>query len=292
MSKAMASEISFNEDLRSTNREDSQPTLTKKDKRPSGAFVGQKPEQEGIPSDFPDFDNLPEFLRIGPWSPSAYIFIISFGIWLLSSYGSASQAFSELDFSSLTLIGSEDQLKLSAAAVYCCGIVAYVVRNYGLIPFVSYTMTSYVLLAIRLSMHALGFVNVAEVLRFPVLVMNFVTTTVWWTVLVPVLLAACPGGKDGRWRFIKFNFSFFLLNVHLLNLPISMWEHRTTWRPLMFGDLWVGLAVAFAYTLFYLNVLDRKGIHFYIILSPRPWWCIFVYSGIIGLYVSVYKAFG
>jgi len=261
-------------------------------RRSSGAHLGETQEQQKSgDSGMPGFDIFPEWLRVGPWSPTAIIFIFCFGIWLLWSGSDAVATMPTEPVSDMV----DNKLARGSrflAAIYCAFIMARAMRSFGWWPFVSYTMVAYTLLAFRLLASAIGLQFFAEVLRFPVLAMAWVTTTVWWLILVPLILVAMPGGREARWGFVKFNFSPFLINVHLLNLPIAMLDHRTAYRPLRFCDLWVSLLVAYAYMFFYLNVLDKNGIHFYIILSPRPWWCFLVYAAVVGIYVFIYGAFG
>lgn len=260
-------------------------------RRASGAFVGEATIEKGIAQElaFPSFDSLPEFLRIGPWSPAAYLYLVGYGMWLVWSSRSA---FESSPTSEANHLDWNAQLLSGVLAAYCTCINVYSLKTVGWWPFVSYTMIAYVLLNVRLFCNFVGVWQLAEILRFPVLVMAWITTCIWWFVLVPILLVFVPGGSEGRWKFVRFNFSLFLINVHLLNLPLAMLDHTSTWRPLVFFDLWIALATAFLYVLFYLNVLDRNGLHFYIILSPRPWWCIFTYTLILGIYCVAHAALG
>ena len=54
----------------------------------------------------------------------------------------------------------------------------------GLWPFVSYTAISYMLLTLRFAFVFAGLQAAAEILRFPVIAMATVTSTVWWLVLL------------------------------------------------------------------------------------------------------------
>lgn len=128
-----------------------------------------------------------------------------------------------------------------------------------------------------------------EYLRFPSVVGACITTTVWWLALFPLLYAYMPGGPTAKARFLKFNGSFFLINVHLLNLPLALYGHLGSYRPLTFSDLWIGILTAYLYVLFYLLVLDPKGLHFYIILSPRTKACVIVYSLLLALYTGIFR---
>lgn len=106
-------------------------------------------------------------------------------------------------------------------------------------------------------------------------------------VLVPVISAHMPDALS-RKKFGIFNRSFPLLNLHLLNLPLCAIEFMACARCLTFFDLWVGLAVAFVYMMFYLNVLDRLGLHFYIVFTPRTVYCVFPYALVLGSYWGLY----
>jgi len=266
----------------------SEPPLIRK--RSSGEFLGEEQNDDDKPMVFPDFDVFPEFLRIGPWSPFAYAYLAFMTLALLATAMEAFRTFPT--FEGEEAMDWNKWAGFGILAFYCTAINFYVMKRYGPMPFVSYTMIAYTLLNLRLVCVFLGLKNISELLRFPVLVMAWVTTTVWWLVLVPILLFFIPGGRDERRKFVEFNFSFFLINVHLINLPIAMLDHMSTWRPLVLTDLWVGLVTALAYLLFYLNALDKNGIHFYIILSPRPWWCVFVYTLLLAIYAGVHHALG
>ena len=139
-------------------------------------------------------------------------------------------------------------------------------------------------------------------LRFPCIVQNSITVLVWWLVLVPAIYFTLPkaGSKTGqegssgvgpRRAFAKFNCSPFLINVHLLNLPLALCDSLLRPRLLTPADLWIGFAFGMVYCLFYLLCLDRNGIHFYIILSPRTKLCFLSYGTILALYYGVFLGY-
>jgi hypothetical protein len=114
-----------------------------------------------------------------------------------------------------------------------------------------------------------------------------ITVTVWWSVLVPVISHYMPDNESRR-KFWIFNQSFPLLNLHLFNLPLCFIEFIYTNKCLVYYDLWVALVIAFIYMMFYLNVLDRNGLHFYIVFTPRHVWCIIPYTIILFSYYGIY----
>jgi hypothetical protein len=56
-----------------------------------------------------------------------------------------------------------------------------------------------------------------------------------------------------------------------------------------FFDLWVALAVALLYCLFYLNVLDSRGLQYYIVFTPRTPLCAISYICVISAYCGFYN---
>lgn len=208
--------------------------------------------------------------------------------------------------------------------IYMISITAFVVYMSGFWPLASYTITSWNLATIRLlasfvgrlnygfsphfqfiagndwslilkmfyiiNLSMLSFVNLtfyADVVRLPALIGCSITVIVWWTVLVPVISAYMPDG-EARKKFGAFNKTFPLLNLHLFNLPLCAIEFLACERCLTYFDFWVSLAVAFLYIMFYLNVLDALGLHFYIVFTPRTAWCIIPYSMILLSYYGLY----
>eukprot|EP00747_Dinoflagellata_sp_TGD_P222381 gnl/TRDRNA2_/TRDRNA2_94083_c0_seq1.p1 gnl/TRDRNA2_/TRDRNA2_94083_c0~~gnl/TRDRNA2_/TRDRNA2_94083_c0_seq1.p1 ORF type:complete len:287 (-),score=23.22 gnl/TRDRNA2_/TRDRNA2_94083_c0_seq1:192-1052(-) len=236
----------------------------------------------------PSFDMFPEYLRLGPWSPLAYVYLVCFTSWLFWVAGDALKTYP----SSSSSIEREYSAVWNCIAVYCVGLNVWILRQHGPVPYVSFTIVGYAFLTVRLAASALGLWFIAESLRLPTLVMAWTTTTVWWFLLTPMFLMLIKDEK-GRRGFVKFNFSFFLLNVHLFNLPLAMLDHRSSWRPLTFFDMWFAYVTALLYLLFYLLVLDPMGWHFYIFLSPRRAWCCYPgYTLVLCIYYAVYRCFG
>ena len=112
---------------------------------------------------------------------------------------------------------------------------------------------------------------------------------IWWIALVPLISYLIKDRADDKRRFFKFNSSFLLLNLHLAIMPITIVEFLYSYHALHFFDLWTSILVAMLYLLFYLNVLDAKGYHFYIILTPRTPLCFISYSLVLLIYYGVYQ---
>lgn len=182
--------------------------------------------------------------------------------------------------------------------IYGVGLVALMCMNFAWWPLLSFTMISWNQFTIRYLCNALmsfGFdwyslKFVSEVLRFPTLVFNSITVSVWWLILVPGIMRFMPSEK-ARAAFMKFNKSAMLINVHLLNLPFAAMDHLTNPRILNFFDLYVAILFALIYVLFYLFVMDPMGMHFYhVLLSPRPHWSPLCYAFCLALFVLYWYA--
>lgn len=93
-----------------------------------------------------------------------------------------------------------------------------------------------------------------------------------------------------RKRFTDWNFSSFLVNVHLLNLPLAATTHLLRPRHFVAQDGWISLAAALCYLAFYLFVMDPLGLHFYIILSPRTKMALVWYSVLLLFLYAIYHS--
>ena len=132
-------------------------------------------------------------------------------------------------------------------------------------------------------------VPLARLLRFPVLVQASITCSVWWVILVPTIWFMLPTKHRGG--FVRFNSSFFLVNVHLLNFVLAAGaDFYLAPEPFVPFDLLCGFVAAYAYGLFYLFVLDPRGIQLYIVFTPRVHACGFAYGALVALYFGFYAA--
>eukprot|EP00931_Biecheleriopsis_adriatica_P076702 TRINITY_DN50391_c0_g1_i1.p1 TRINITY_DN50391_c0_g1~~TRINITY_DN50391_c0_g1_i1.p1 ORF type:complete len:303 (+),score=35.86 TRINITY_DN50391_c0_g1_i1:22-909(+) len=246
------------------------------------------------------FDWLPRRLRVGPWSPFAWTFLVA---WFLS----------------LCAYRPDEELKVSAPASWSAwwwwdvllgfwGVVVLVFCKvkHGMGPILtSYTMWSWTLLTVHASCASAGallsgtsigrvLLLASEFTRFPAVVGANVTWWLWNFILFPLIYMFAFTAEDAKHKFFKFNFGFFLTNVHMLNLPAVVMTSCLGGRGggvrhLDHTDLWCGLLVAFAYALLYLLVLDRAGIHFYPIFSPRTHLCALSYTALLIIYLGCWR---
>ena len=104
-------------------------------------------------------------------------------------------------------------------------IIAYTVKNTGLWPFVSYTAISYGLLTLRFSFVSLGLQAAAEILRFPVVAMATVTSTVWWLVLPLGSLVAACGSQFKQEGVCRSTFSSVSRWTYLASCLVEVSHH-------------------------------------------------------------------
>ena len=237
-------------------------------------------------------EKVPKYLREGPWSLMAYFVIFTFVYALLFTFPIVKDSLSEPSRRLFDVNIFWLQLYRLSMGCYCLILVNVLVKNAGYLPLASYTVTSWNLLTMRLLLSFAGeyssFLRAAsDLFRFPALVGCSITVTIWWSAIVPLIYALSD--SKGREDFWKFNWHPMLVNLHLLNLPIVAVEFVLTGAPLTLFDLWLGYLVALLYILFYLNVLDARGLHFYIILTPRTVFCIVPYIVIVLLYFIIYS---
>lgn len=237
-------------------------------------------------------ENVPKNLREGQWSPMAYVFIILLTWLLVGNYVTAMQSYHDAAFVETPSILV--QTFRLFGFIYGVLVLSALLYGAGPWPLASYTVTSWNFMTLRF---LFAFLNdfypgriqhfLAHSTRFPALVGCTVTVTLWWALLVPLIhFYLAPSLRKGFW---KFNASFLLINLHLLCLPLVALEFWLSADSLVFFDLWVGMFSAFLYMLWYLLVLDPKGLQFYIILTPRPHWCFLVYFCILFIYVAVFQ---
>ena len=258
--------------------------------------VAEKGSLESVRNLLKFLDVVPQQYKVGPWSPAAHITIFAYAAFIFLSMSYAVKAYTPPDYTQIP--NDWIQTYRLVGALYGFALTALVYYASGIWMLGSYTLTSWNLMSLRLfssylAGHAVpGAGLLADLLRYPSLIGCTVTVTVWWIILVPLIDFLLSQGKsrEDRIFFWKWNLAPVLINVHLLNLPIIAIDFLASGVALTFFDLWVALTVAFLYCMFYLNVLDPRGLHFYIIFSPRTVYCAISYALILSGYYGFYQA--
>jgi hypothetical protein len=237
-------------------------------------------------------DYVPDQYKSGPWSPIAHLTIFGLASFLLLTLPNALDTHTTHDYFQAQSTPWLQTFRL-IIGLYGIGHIIFTFYQLGLWPFTSYTLTSWNLLTVRMLSAYLassGFSTqfIADATRFPALVMCTLTVFIWWGILVPLIHHLLRSNIRELKSFWEFNCSLPLINVHLLNLPLIAIEFLSSKQALTFFDLYSALFIALVYVLFYLNVLDPLGLHFYIILTPRSKFCMLAYGVVLGLYTGLF----
>lgn len=245
---------------------------------------------------------IPKVYKEGPWHPFAFGLIGTLLFYLLSNIGTALEDYAQTEVVSYKELQSDllghdglQWLRL-VMGLYQCIFTIWLISYTSWFPLVTYTITSWNVLTLR---NLLSYVEaskiieiphltfIARLLRFPAILMNSITCAIWWFACVPIMYTYFD--KERREAFIKFNKSFALINVHLLNLPFAIMEFIATGTSMNYFDLYCGLWATTLYALFYLMVLDPRGIHLYIVITPRTVYSVFTYSFVVGAHFLIYN---
>jgi len=250
------------------------------------------------------FDWLPIHLRVGPWHPTAFLFLAVFytGIFVMRP---------PLDYPPSAVPAYSEWWWADAIAFAYCLFVAGVswTRCGGVWPYViSYTGWSWVILAARAGCTAAGaalgstaLARIGSALRAPAIVGATITFVLWNVILFPLIFSVVPKEPKpskakshfgDRRTFLQFNFSFFMINVHVLNLGLAGLNvvYGGGTRLLGPSDLWAAFVVMGLYSSTYLGALDRAGLHFYPMFTPRSPVCVVAYCALFGAYFGVWRA--
>jgi len=244
---------------------------------------------------------FPSILTTGPWheTTSAFLLTVVAGLALIKVELGSADFHTKCEEKQVMHTVTKNRIR-GILGLYGLSVMVWMRNLVGISVIVSYTMQSWMICTTR---YCAGYMAsllsdnspwkkrltaLDEGLRFPSLVQNTTTFAVWWMVLTPILLLSLKNG-DQRKQFMKWNTSPFLLTVHGLNLPFAVADRLMSPRSLCKHDLFSGVALSVSYLLFYLEVLDRNGLHLYIILSPRTRFAPFVYGAIIHSYISCWR---
>ena len=233
------------------------------------------------------FDQFPLRLREGPWSRVAFVALAGVAAITGACLREARGVWPPDDGPAAALAPWRARAR-AAAAAYGVGLLLVMFRTVGAWPLASYTMLSWTLTTARGLLLLGGCRRAAAYLRCASLTQNAITVVLWWGAIAPAIYVALPTAKQ-RAAFARFNRTPFLVSVHLLNLPLAVLDHALEPRVLTAADFAASLALGFAYLLFYLGVLDRRGVHFYIVLSPRTPLCGLVYGVILAIYYGLFR---
>lgn len=254
------------------------------------------------------FDWLPEWMRVGYWSPIVVVYLIGFYSSMI--YFKPQPLIFETATTKQLQNDDRDFWFYADASIFAWGTFVMIVSSIRMGSlgafYISYTGWSWMLLTARPGFAVLGYLlddesstssttakisalakTLESSLRFPVVVAAFVTFTIWNSILLPMIYFFAMKEEKHRKDFLKFNFGFLMTNIHLLNLPLAMINTvigGNSIRLFTLSDLWASYLVVVLYSMMYLFVLDRIGLHFYPIFCPRTAWSTISFVLVLGFY--------
>mmetsp|Transcript_3118 Transcript_3118/g.5708 ORF Transcript_3118/g.5708 Transcript_3118/m.5708 type:complete len:301 (-) Transcript_3118:5-907(-) len=225
------------------------------------------------------FDWLPIWMRVGYWSPFVMLSLVCF---YSAIYWFKPQP---LDFSATVLdkLEEEDanyfmgmpQTTAIDLFIFIWGIVVMVQAKISLgsiraFP-LSFTGWSWILLTSRAGLEFMAwaaaahnnnqlaskFATIGSSIRLVTITNACVVCTIWNFILFPIIyFKSVPAGEKRR-NFLKFNFGFFMTNIHVLNFPLAFVNILNGSRVRLFtmSDLWVAYLVVLLYSILYFFVL-------------------------------------
>lgn len=241
------------------------------------------------------FDWVPRELRVGPWAPLAPFMLLAMICFALGGSIVAWQAYS-IPALAYPDFGSAHWWCHVLGFLWMSAVSSYFFLGAGILPYASYTLTSWTLLTLRNGLAAMApwltpnsiSWKLLELTRYPVLIMTSVTFVVWNLILMPFICIFYMDNANNRRVFLSFFARFSLIQVHgfivifaYLNAVIA-----SPSRPLVFADFMASWTIGVAYLVFYLCFLDRIGVHFYPILSPRSRYVLLVWLVLVTVYVA------
>lgn len=265
------------------------------------------------------FDWLPLWMRVGYFSPFVIVSLMFF-YSAIYWYRPQPLHFDATVYDETISISSGDKQvdyflfsgipKTAAAdlAIFTWGIIVVVhaklsLGSIGAFP-ISFTGWSWLLLTLRAGLEfaawgatthkflTLGkfLATIGSSLRLVAVTNACVVCTIWNFILFPIIYFFSIKEAEKRRNFLKFNFGFFMTNIHVLNFPMAIINtvYGSQVRLFTFSDLWVAYLVIMLYSIVYYFVMDRLGMHFYPIFCPRSAFCVGSIIAVLGLYYYLF----
>jgi hypothetical protein len=262
------------------------------------------------------FDWLPVYLRVGYWSPIiilaliiCYTSIVVFKPTPLEFVPFVLSSFKKEQTTVPLFMGMTKSTAIDLF-IFTWGILVVIIAkmklgSIGAFP-MSFTGWSWILLTARAGFEFMAWT--AYVHKYTLLATTFATMgssirlvtisnacvvfTIWNFILFPLIYYKSTPEGDKRRAFLRFNFGFFMTNIHLLNFPLSclniIYGEKSRLRLFNISDLWLAYAVVLFYSMLYYFVMDRLGLHFYPIFNPRTSLSLFSIVGVLGLYYFMF----
>ncbi|CAB9508426.1 expressed unknown protein [Seminavis robusta] len=246
------------------------------------------------------FNNVPAVFRVGPWNIACCLYLFAIISWVVFEcvccYTNPPNV-PPTDYHSSFGTDTWQWWYNVAGFAWTFYVAAKVKKDWGWSAWFLYTMQSWTLIIVRHGLSVLApFVPAAaplnELLRFPMLLQTTITFVLWNFLLMPAITFTMKDPKK-RSGFLKFCFGFLLSQLHIANLPLAVmngvWGSPA--RELNQMDFCMALGLALQYIALYLFVLDRIGVHFYFVFSPRTPLAIIGWTTFLGCLFAGFAMF-
>ena len=248
---------------------------------PNGSFMG-------------NFDWVPLKFRQGPWHPAciAYLGVLTLWISREIATGFAQEPFP--DFAPVPAYTWSWYYNVAAFAWTSYQVYKIFQSGMGWTSWGMYTIWSWTFTTLRYGLCAAApfkpqWNALNEYIRFPMLVQATLTFGVWNAVIGPSIYAQMktPAMKKS---FCRFFGNALWRQMHVYNIVWAavngIWG--SPGRSLTRSDFSVALAICLVYAYFYVLCLDRVGVHYYLVFSPRTPFALLSWSFAFGCYYACF----
>lgn len=248
---------------------------------PKGSFMGY-------------FDWVPERFRMGPWHPAcaAYLGILTCWVWYECVRGFEQDPFP--DFEPVQAWTLSWYYNVAGFAWTSWIVYKIFCSGFGWTSWGMYTVWSWTFTFLRHGLCAAApfkpeWNEMSEQIRFPMLVQASVTFGVWNAAIGPSIYAQMTT-PEAKKSYVDFFHSPLWNQLHVYNIVYAV--INGVWgspgRSLTKADFCLALALYIFYAYFYLVVLDRLGVHYYLVFSPRTPFALISWSILLACYYAAF----
>jgi hypothetical protein len=229
---------------------------------PNGSFMGY-------------FDWVPLRFRYGPWHPACVAYLGVLTVWVCNEVikGMAQEPFPTFQ----PVEAYTWSWYYNVAAFGWTSYIIYQIFGTGMgwTSWGMYTVWSWTFTALRHGLCAAApfkpeWNQLSEQIRFPTLVQATLTFAIWNAVIGPSIYRQMKTPATQA-SFCRFFGNSLWRQLHVYNIVYAaingIWGSPA--RALCKADFSVALAICLVYAYFYVVVLDRVGVHYYLVFSPR-----------------------
>jgi hypothetical protein len=236
------------------------------------------------------FDWVPRIFRQGPWNilVCLYMTVVVYAVAMATIYIVWTQPKWTMQdeplFHSFPAESSQWWFNFAGLAWTSFVSLNIIQRGTGFAGWATFTVQSWTMILFRFALATLtpyypSLVVPCEYLRLPMLTQATITFLGWNAFLGPIIWWRIDTPYK-RKKFVEIMTNFRLTQLHVFNIFLAGLQgiFGTPAREFTHRDLCAASVCILAYAFFYLFVLDRLGIHLYLVYSPRTIVAIFGWS--------------